>query len=49
MGSVFLEKYTFITAVDVIQQKKLDFRNFYEFNVTKAKLETIKFSTVLLE
>ena len=38
MASAFLRKYAFITAVDLIQWKKLDFWNFYESNLAKARL-----------
>ena len=41
MGSAFLGKYASITAVDLIQQKKLDFRNFYESNLTEARFQII--------
>ena len=30
MGSAFLGKYASVTVVDLIQQKKLDFHNFYD-------------------
>ena len=49
MASAFLGKYASITAVDLIQWKKLDSQNFYESNLTGARLEIIYFSTVLLE
>ena len=39
MGSAFLGKYVSITAVDLIQRKKLDFRNFYESNLTEARFD----------
>ena len=41
MASAFLGKYASITAVDLIQQKKLDFWNFYESNLTEARFEII--------
>jgi len=41
MGSAFLGKYASIAAVDLIQQKKLDFCNFYESNITEARFEII--------
>ena len=41
MASAFLGKYASITAVDLIQQKKLDFRNFYKSNLIEATFETI--------
>ena len=48
MASAFLGKYASITAVDLIQQKKSDFRNFYESNLTEARFEIIQFPTVLI-
>ena len=39
MASAFLGKYASITAVDLIQRKKLDSRNFYESNLTKPDLK----------
>ena len=42
----WLGKYASITAVDLIQRKKLDF---HKSNLTEARYEIIKFSTVLLE
>ena len=51
MASVFLGKYASITAVDLIQRKKLDFRNFYESNLTESRLvflyHSIRIMTVL--
>ena len=41
MASVFLEKYPSVTAVDLIQRKKLNFQNFYESNLTEARFEII--------
>ena len=41
MASAFLGKYASITGVDLIQWKKLDFRNFYESNLTEARIEII--------
>jgi len=41
MASAFLGKYAFVTAVDLIQRKKLDSQNFYESNLTEARFETI--------
>ena len=41
MASAVLGKYASITAVDLIQRKKLDFRNFYESNLTEARFEII--------
>ena len=41
MASAFLRKYASITAVDLMQQKKLDFWNFYESNLMKARFEII--------
>ena len=41
MASAFLGKYASITAVDLIQRKKLNFRNFYESNLTEAIVEII--------
>ena len=38
MASAFLEKYASITAVDLIQWKKLNFRNFYESRKPDLKL-----------
>ena len=49
MASAFLGKYASITAVDLIQQKKLNFQNFYESNLMEARFEIISFSTVLFE
>ena len=37
MASSFLGKYASITAVDLIQRKKLNFWNFYESNLTEAR------------
>ena len=39
MASAFLGKYAFITVVDLIQRKKLNFWNFYEFNLTETRFE----------
>ena len=41
MASAFLGKYASITAVDQIQRNKLDSQNFYESNLTEAKIEII--------
>ena len=41
MASAFLGKYVSDTAVDLIQWKKLNFRNFYESNLTNAGFENI--------
>ena len=41
MASAFLGKYASIIAVDLIQQKKLNFWNFYESNLTEARFEFI--------
>ena len=41
MASAFLGKYASITAVDLIQRKKLDSRNFYDSNLTEARFEII--------
>ena len=40
MASAFLGKYASITVVDLIQRKKLDFRN---FNVTEARFNCLLF------
>ena len=37
MASAFLGKYASVTAVDLIQRKKLNFPNFYESNLTEAR------------
>ena len=37
MASAFLGKYASVTAVDLIQQKKLNFRNLYESNLTETR------------
>ena len=39
MASALLGKYASITAVDLIQQKKLDYRNFYDSNLTEARFD----------
>ena len=39
MAVAFLGKYGLVTAVDLIQQKKLNFRNFYESNLTEARFD----------
>ena len=39
MACAFLGKYASITVIDLIQRKKLDFRNFYE--LTKVRFEII--------
>ena len=49
MVSSFPGKYACITAVDLIQLKKLDSQNFYESNLAEARFEIILFSTGLLE
>ena len=41
MASAFLGNYASITAVDLIQRKKLDSQNFYESNLTEARFEII--------
>ena len=41
VASAFLGKCASITAVDLIQRKKLDSRNFYESNLTEARFEII--------
>ena len=41
MASPFLGKCASITAVDPIQQKKLNSWNFYESNPTEARFEII--------
>ena len=41
MASAFLGKYASVTAVDLIQRKKLNFRDFYESNLTEARFEII--------
>ena len=41
MASAFLGKCASITAVDLIQRKKLDSGNFYESNLTEARFEII--------
>ena len=47
MASAFLGKYASITAVDLIQRKKLNFRNFYESNLTEARFDrSIRIITV---
>ena len=38
MASAFLGKYASVTVVDLIQRKKLDSRNFYESNLTEARI-----------
>ena len=43
MASAFLGKYAFITAVDLIQRKKLDFWNFHESNLTEARFDSLPF------
>jgi len=43
MASAFLGKYASITAVDLILQKKLDFRNFYESNLAEARFDSLLF------
>ena len=45
----FLGKYASISMIYLIQQKKLDSRNFYESNPTEAKFEIILIFAVLLE
>ena len=49
MAMLSLEIYASITVVDLIQQKKLDFWNFYESNLTEARFEIILFSTIVFE
>ena len=41
MACAFNGKYASITAVDRIQQKKLDIQNFYESSLTEARLEIV--------
>ena len=41
MASAFLGKNASITAVDLIQQKKLDFQTYYECNLMEARLEIV--------
>ena len=41
MASAFLGNYGSITVVDLIKQKKLNFRNFYESNLMEARFEII--------
>ena len=41
MASAFLGKCASITAVDLIQRKKLGSLNFYESNLTEARFEMI--------
>ena len=43
MASAFLGKYASIAAVDLIQPKKLDSRNFYESNLTEARFNSLPF------
>ena len=43
MASVYLGKYPSVTAVDLIQRKKLNFRNFYESNLTEARFDSLLF------
>ena len=43
MASAFLRKYALVTAVDLIQHKKLNFRNFYESNLTEARFNSVPF------
>ena len=43
MASAFLGKYASITVVDLIQQRKLDFWNFYESNLTEARFDSLLF------
>ena len=41
MASAFLGKYASITAVNLIQRKKLNFWNLYESNLTEARFEIL--------
>ena len=41
MASAFLGNYASVTAVDLIQRKKLNFRNFYE--LTEARNDSLQF------
>ena len=43
MASAFVGKCASITAVDLIQRKKLDSRNFYESNLTEARFNSLPF------
>ena len=43
MASAFVGKCASITAVDLIQQKKLDSRNFYDSNLTEARFDSLPF------
>ena len=43
MASAFVGKYASVTAVDLIQWKKLDSRNFYESNLTEARFDSLPF------
>ena len=41
---LFLENnYASIIAVDLIQQKKLDFQNFYKSNLMEARFNSLSF------
>ena len=41
MASTFLGNYALVIAVDLVQRKKLDFRNFYE--LTGARNDSLQF------
>ena len=41
VASTFLGKYTSITAVDLIQRKKLGSQKFFESNLAEARFEII--------
>lgn len=43
MASAFLGKSAFISAVDLIQLKKLDFQNFYKSKLMEAKFDSLLF------
>ena len=41
MASAFLGRLLPLQAVDLIQRKKLDSRNFYESNLTEARFDSL--------
>ena len=43
MASAFLGKCAFITAVDLIQRKKLGSWKFFEFNLAEARFDFLPF------
>ena len=43
MSCAFLENIASITAVDLIQQKKLDSWNFYDSNLMEARFDSLLF------